>query len=287
MQDALNLFDRNLLRKRRARAARDWAAHDFLKREAVARVAERIDEIRRDFPLALDLGGHQGEMAQALRAHPRVGHIVTADLSEAMARRAPRPACVCDEELLPFAPESFDLVTSVLSLHHVNDLPGVLIQLRQALKADGALIAVLYGANSLRELRSSLIHAAALGFGLSPRLSPLVEIRDAGALLQRAGFALPIVDNDLLTIEYQTAPGLLKDLRGMGETHLLKGHLRPMQRDYLAATLDHYETHHRNAEGYVTASVEFITLTGWKPHPSQPQPLKPGSATQSLKNALS
>lgn len=276
MDNSGNIFNRALYRKRRERAAADWQTYNFLKTEASDRLADKLADITRRFPLMLDVGSHAGELTAL--AKDRADIIIRTDLAAAM-----QPDVVCDEELIPFPDDIFDAVVSALSLHHVNDLPGTLIQLRQCLKPDGLFLAVLPGASTLKELRESITHASAEhGFALAPRLSPLVEIRDAGALLQRAGFALPVVDSETVTVEYDSVWKLLKDLQGMGESNVLlaqhKGLTSPRQ---LAAIVAEYETRFGEA-GPVPATFEFITLTGWKPHSSQQQPAKRGSGKITL-----
>jgi SAM-dependent methyltransferase len=279
-EDNSKIFNRILLAKRRNRAAAGWGEHNFLKREAAMRLADSLSDVKRSFALALDLGCHRGELAKALRG--RAQTLIGCDFAEAMG-----PQVVCDEELLPFAPDTFDLVISALSLHHVNDLPGTLIQILKSLKPDGLFLAILPGANTLKELRASITGASAEhGFALSPRLSPLIEVRDAGALLQRAGFALPVVDSDMITVEYDTAFKLMEDLRGMGEGNVLIEQRKTLtSRLQLAAIADYYRAHFSDGKA-VKASFEFITMIGWKPHASQQKPAQRGSGKVNLKQVL-
>ena len=274
------IFNRSLLKKRRTRHAAQWAGHDFLKREAAARIADALLDVKRNFTFALDLGCHKGEVAEAISN--RVPSLVGCDLAHAMS-----PELVCDEERLPFAPDSFDLVVSALSLHHVNDLPGTLIQIRQVLKPDGLFIAILFGASTLRELRTSITGAAAEhNVALSPRVAPMIEVRDAGSLLQRAGFALPVVDSDMITVEYDHPLKLMHELRAMGESNILLEQRKTFTpRTEMALVTDYYQSRFGKG-GIIPASFEFITMTGWKPHASQPQPKKRGSGTVNLKNIL-
>ncbi len=264
--DNSKMFDRPLTRQRRERAAAQWGEYNFLKREGAVRIGERLEEFLRGFPVALDLGCHHGEVAEEIKGKGGIETLFQCDLSHAMAKQARGLRAVCDEEFLPFAPNSFDLVISDLSLHHVNDLPGALIQIRHALKPDGLFLGVLPGANSLAELRESITGAAVEhGFGLSPRLSPLIEVRDAGALLQRAGFAMPVADAETVTVEYDHAWKLMQDLRGMGESNvLLARDKRFTPRSHLAAITHYYQTHFARPEGTVPATFEFVTMTGWK-----------------------
>lgn len=279
MENGSKLFNRRLYHQRRHRAAAQWDKYNFIKQEAAERLADRLADIARTFPMALDLGCHGGEVGKAISE--KVGRLWSADSVAAM-----RPAVVCDEELLPFADGVFDLVTSALSLHHVNDLPGALIQIRRCLKEDGLFLAVIPGANTLRELRTAITQVSAeQAYPLWPRLSPMVEIRDAGALLQRAGFSLPVVDSDMITVEYDSAWDLLRDLRGMGESNvLLAQHKGFTSRSHLAAIVAAYEQ--RFTGGSVPATFEFITLTAWRPHSSQQRPAARGSGQINLGDVL-
>ncbi|MFQ5783751.1 MAG: methyltransferase domain-containing protein [Alphaproteobacteria bacterium] len=288
MSDAVTVFDRAAVRHHRDRAAACFGAHDFLFREVAKRLAERLDDIRRDFPAALDLGCHAGAFAGALAGRGGVARLVQADLSPAMLARARGLRVAADEELLPFAGASFDLVASVLSLHWVNDLPGALAQLCRALRPDGLLLAALFGVGTLGELREAFAAAEiAAEAGLSPRLSPFVEVRDAGALLLRAGFALPVVDVDTIAVSYPDALALMRDLRGMGETNaLVERSRRPTPRATIAAVAAAYAKRFAGADGRIPATFEVVYLTAWAPHASQQRPLRPGSAQARLADAL-
>ncbi len=290
MGDPINIFDRRLLRRRRDRAAAGFADHDFLVREVAARLADRLDDITRRFPCVLDLGCHDGTFGRALAGRGGIETLVQADLSPVMAARARAggPALVLDEEALPFAETSFDAVFSLLGLHWVNDLPGALIQIRRALKPDGLLLAAMFGGDTLIELRQSLMQAEidTVG-GAGPRVSPFAELRDAGGLLQRAGFALPVVDADTVTVTYADPLALMRDLRGMGETNAV--HDRPRQtlrRDTFARAAEIYRDRFTQADGRIPATFQIITLTAWAPAASQQQPLAPGTAKSRLADAL-
>ena len=286
--DAMDIFDRRLLRRRRDRAAGGLAAHDFLFREAAERLADRLDDIRRRFPLALDLGCHGGEFGRALAGRGGVETLIQCDLSPAMARRAGGLAVAADEEFLPFAGGRFDLVASCLSLHWVNDLPGALLQIREALKPDGLFLAVFLGGETLRELRQALLEAEAeTEGGVSPRVSPFADLRDAAGLLQRAGFALPVADCDTVSVTYPDALALMRDLRGMGESNAVQARRRGFsRRDTLALAAARYAERFAAPDGRVPATFQFLYLTGWAPHESQPQPRQPGSARHRLADAL-
>jgi NADH dehydrogenase [ubiquinone] 1 alpha subcomplex assembly factor 5 len=288
MATRLDLFDRRAVRRQRERAAATLPSHDFLFREAAARLAERVDEVRRTFPVALDLGAHGGMLADALQGRGGIATLVESDLSFAMARRGQALRVVADEEFLPFAPASFDLALSCLSLHWVNDLPGTLLQLRHALKPDGLLLVSLLGGDTLYELRRALLEAEAeTADGASPRVSPFADVREAGALLQRAGFALPVIDSDTITVSYPDALALMRDLRGMGEANALSERRRGFtRRAVLLRAAECYQAQFADTQGRIPATFRIVTLTAWAPHSTQPKPLRPGSAAARLAEAL-
>ncbi|MBV8407021.1 MAG: methyltransferase domain-containing protein [Alphaproteobacteria bacterium] len=286
--DPLLVFDRSLLRKRRERAARAWGRADFLKREIAERLVERLDDIKRLFPLALDLGAHGDEVAQALAGRGSVERLVRLDLAIGFARRSNGPAVVADEECLPFAPASFDLVLSAMALHWVNDLPGALVQINRVLKPDGLLLAAMLGGATLWQLRQALAAAESeIEGGLSPRVSPFADLRDAAGLLQRAGFALPVADSETIDVEYDSALSLMRDLGAMGESNLaVERRCGFTRRATLLRAAEVYGERFAARSGRVTASFEVLYLHGWRPHASQPKALTPGSAAQRLADAL-
>jgi NADH dehydrogenase [ubiquinone] 1 alpha subcomplex assembly factor 5 len=288
MADSMIVYDRRRLRSRRDRAASGLAQHDFLYREVADRVADRLSDVRRSFALALDLGCHTGMLRAMLNGRGGIATLVHCDLSPGMAAVAPAPSVAGDEEALPFAAASFDLVLSVLSLHWVNDLPGALAQIRRALKPDGLFLAALLGGQTLKELRRALAEAEiGLEGGLSPRISPFVDVRDAGNLLQRAGFALPVADAETITVTYPNPLALIGDLRGMGEANVVVERRRHFsRRATIVDTLARYRDHYGDEDGRVPATFEVIYLTAWAPDPSQPRPLRPGSARDRLAAAL-
>lgn len=288
MSDPMTVFDRRTVTRHRDRAAALPGEAGFLHAEIAARLAERLDDIRRHFPLALDLGCRTGELSRHLTAAANVGTVIGCDLSEGMARRAGAPAAVADEERLPFADGGLDLIASSLSLHWVNDLPGALIQIRRALKPDGLFLGALLGGETLYELRIALFEAElAEEGGVSPRVSPLADLRDAAGLLQRAGFALPVADRDRITVTYPNALALMGDLRGMGETNAT--HIRRKtftRRATLGRASALYAEKFGAADGRIPATFDVLYLAGWAPDAAQPQALTPGSARQRLANAL-
>ena len=285
------LFDRALHRKRLDRAAAGFGGADFLQRRAAADLVERLEVIMRDFPRAVDLSARNGAFRDALAVSPaaeRVGLLVEADLSGAMLAGRDGPRLVLDEEALPFAPESLDLIVSTLGLHWTNDVVGALVQIRRALKPDGLFLGAFLGGSTLTELRQALTEAESelLG-GAGSRVSPFADSRDAASLLQRAGFALPVADVDRVNVSYEHPLRLMADLRQMGETNVLADrHPRALTRALIARAGEIYAERFAGPDGRVPATFEIVTLTGWAPHASQQQPLRPGSARMRLADAL-
>jgi SAM-dependent methyltransferase len=263
------LFDRALHRKRLDRAARDFANADFLQRRAAWDVAERLAPIMRSFPLAVDLSARGGAFREALAAEApdRVDVLIEADLSHRMLARRGGLRVVADDERLPFADASLDLIVSTLGLHWTNDVVGALIQARRALKPDGLFIGAFLGGVTLTELRQSLVAAEAeiLG-GAGSRVSPFADVADAAGLLQRAGFALPVADVDTVTVTYDHPLKLVFDLRQMGETSVLaERHPRKLTRALLERAFELYFQRFAQDDGRVPATFEIVTLTGWAP----------------------
>ena len=261
------LFDRALHAKRLDRAARGYANADFLQRRAALDVAERLAPILRSFPLAVDLSARAGAFSQALAdvAPGRVGTLIEADLSHPMLAGRAGPRLVADEERLPFADASLDLVVSTLGLHWTNDVVGALIQIRRALKPGGLFIGAFLGGITLTELRQSLVAAESeiLG-GAGSRVSPFADLRDAAGLLHRAGFKEPVADVDTVTVTYEHPLKLFLDLRQMGETAVLADrHPRKLTRALLARTAELYAERFAGPDGRIPATFEIITLTGW------------------------
>jgi len=282
------IFDRALLAQRRARAAGAMASADFLLKEVAADFADRLAMIKRDFARAVDLGGHTGLVADAIGRLANVGMVIRTERCEALLAGRPGAKLVCDEELLPFAPESLNLVVSGLTLQWVNDLPGTLAQIAAALKPDGLFLAALLGGDTLYELRQALTAAESeTRGGASPRVSPFIEVRELGALLQRAGFALPVADTDRLTARYADMFELMGELKAMGATNVLSERSRvPLPRGVLLRAAEIYAERFAGTDGRIPATFEIVTATGWRPHDSQQKPLRPGSARMRLADAL-
>jgi SAM-dependent methyltransferase len=269
------IFDRKLLRLRQARA-RAFGPETFLVDRVAEELGERLSAVLRQFERAADVGTPTDAVRRVLAASGKVVAVYGADHVTA------------DEEALPFADGSLDLAVSALALQFVNDLPGTLIQIRRALKPDGLLLAALLGGDTLIELREAFAEAEAeIEGGVSPRVAPFADVRVLGALLQRAGFALPVVDSDRLTVRYDSVFDLMKDLRRMGATNILSERRRtPLKRATLAKMAEIYARRFADADGRVRATFEVAWLSGWAPHESQQKPLKPGTATQRLADAL-
>ncbi len=278
------VFDRALVRARRTAAlARSGGAADFLSAAVIPELADRLSLITRRFSASVVLAAGARQFATALGMPERIGLPLAADVTD-----HPGADLVCDEEALPFAQGSLDCIISGLTLHWVNDLPGALIQMRRALRPDGLLLAAMFGGDTLSELRTSLLLAEAQSSsGASPRVSPFLDIRDAGALLQRAGFALPVVDADRLTVRYADPLTLMRDLKAMGAGNaLVSRSRRPLRRSVLMDACEAYVQQFSDPDGRVRATFQIIYLIGWAPHENQQKPLRPGSAKARLADAL-
>lgn len=284
----IRIFDLSAVRQHRARAATSRRRADFLFLEAAERLADRLEDLRRRFPCALDLGSRDGTLSRVLHGRGGIEWLVAADAALAFAKAAPPPRLVAEAEALPFAPAAFDLVLSNLTLHWTNDLPGALLQLRRMLKPDGLLLASLFGGDTLDELRRVLMEAEiAEEGGVSPRISPFADLRDLGALLQRAGFALPVIDSDTIEVTYADALALMRDLRWMGESNAVALRRRNFtRRATLLRAAELYREGVVRADGRIPARFQIITLTAWAPHETQQKPLAPGSAAARLADAL-
>lgn len=288
-QQAPQLFDTHLLPARRDRAARLGfsGGADFLHREAAALLAERLGDVMRGFSDAVVIGSGGGIHAGALAGRVDPRRIVQVETSPARAGAA-GVAPVAGLDPLPLEEGTFDLAVSAFELHWANDPLGQLVQLRRALRPDGLMMAVLFGGRTLHELRASLAEAEVeTTGGLSPRVAPMGEVRDLGALLQRAGFAMPVADTERLSVSYETPLHLMRELRAMGETSVLTGRRRqPLRRETLARACSVYAENFPAADGRIAATFELVFLTGWAPAEGQPRALRPGSASTRLADAL-
>ncbi len=282
------IFDRKLLTLRRARASGGAENHDFLLRHAAEELMSRLDTVKREFRVVLNLGASHS-IASAFYARKLSGALlVSSDPCLPLLKRCPGLKVAADEEVLPFGDGRLDLVLSVLALHFVNDLPGTFVQIRRALKPDGLFLGALLGGDTLRELREAFLAAdIEMTGGASPRVMPVADVRDYGALLQRAGFGLPVADSERLTVTYPDVLALLQDLRRMGAANILVERSRkPLRRSVLARMSAIYHERFGLSGGRIPATFEIIYLTGWAPHESQQKPLTPGSAKVRLADAL-
>ncbi|MCO5091395.1 class I SAM-dependent methyltransferase [Bosea sp. (in: a-proteobacteria)] len=280
MSDQGLVFDRALGRLRLKRALAGGYP-DFLLQRAAGDLAERLGAVLRQFAVAADLGTPLPVVAPILAG--RAGRLWR------MAEAEGAPAdLVGDLEGLPFAAETLDLAVSLLALHGINDLPGALVQIRRALRPDGLFMGCLLGGRSLQELRQALLEAESETMGgVSPRVAPFADLRDLGGLLQRAGFALPVVDSEIVTVRYPDAFGLLGDLRAMGWANALVARRKaPLRRETLLRAAALYAERFADPDGRLPATFEFVWLSGWAPHESQQKPLRPGSAKARLADAL-
>lgn len=270
MSSVPHIFDHKARALRTARAART-ASPSFLVLEAAAGVAERAGAANRIFRNALDVGSADTAFA------------LTKPLAQNWTR-ATFPA----SEIMDVPSQTFDLAVSVLALHAVNDLPGLLIQIRRALQPDGLFVGALFSGDTLKELRESLAAGEEeISGGASPRVAPLADVRDLGGLLQRAGFNLPVADTERTVVRYRRFETLVSDLRAAGETNVLASRVRkPLRRDVVAASLAQYTANHAEEDGRLRATFDIAYLTGWTPHGSQQKPLAPGSAKTRLADAL-
>jgi len=281
------VFDRVLLAQRRRRACALGPVVFLLDRVAED-MAERLAAVRRAFDVVVDLGTPTDAVRRALLAAGAIGRVIAA-APRAAARADERTSVVvADEEQLPFGDASLDLVVSGLALQFVNDLPGALVQIRRALKPDGLFLAALVGGDTLTELRQAFAAAEAeVEGGASPRVVPFADVRTMGALLQRAGFALPVTDVDRVVVRYDSPLRLMHDLRRMGATNVLAERRRSgLRRQTLRRLVEIYAERFADADGRLRASFDIVWLSGWAPHESQQQPLRPGSARMRLADAL-
>jgi SAM-dependent methyltransferase len=281
MADPPRIFDRSLVRQRRRRSLP--TAVNFLNEIIAADLADRIRILNRPLQTMAIHGGASPLLKfQAGKLRPGA-RIIASDL---IARA--EIDLIFDDELLPFAPQSLEAFISVLGLESANDVPGILAQIRHALRPDGVFLCAVLGGDTLSELRQAWLAAeASLIGGTSPRVAPFIYVREWGALLQRAGFALPVVDADRRTVRYEDVFGLMHDLRRLGLANAMTARSRrPLSRRLLSAVVQAYRERYSTADGRISATFEIIYLTGWAPHESQQKPLRPGSAAMRLAEAL-
>ncbi len=284
----MQIINRQLLLKRkmqsRVSGAQALKDNQFLLENAQMDLLERLKLVIRDFDIAVHLGGYNGSFARMAKPYKIASHCFTIENLSSNAQDI-----IADDEILPLKHNAVNLVTSSLSMQFVNDLPGVLAQIKNCLKPDGLFIANLIGGTSLYELRTSFLQAEAeLTGGASPRILPFIDVQQMGSLLQRAGFALPVVDMDSLSVKYNTMFDLIKDLRAMGATNCLLSarDAKPLTRTVIARAAEIYSEQFANDTGRISAQFDIMNIIGWSPHESQQKPLKPGSATNKLADFL-
>ena len=280
----VEIFDRKIVRLRREKIASDFQKYDFLNREITNRLIDNIQDIKRAFNYVLNIGCHSPTIID----HFNRSFIIDQDLSYNMAANAECSKIQADEEFLPLKDQSLDLVISCLNLHWVNDLPGALIQTKRCLKPDGLFLGAFLGGETLTELRQSMLKADMdYHGGISPHISPFIDVRDAGSLMQRAGFALPVVNIERITATYSDAFSLMKELKGMGKNNALVKRQRTLTSPRLMLKVaKYYHADFALENGKIPATFDIIYLQGWTPHESQQKPLKPGSGNMFLKDAL-
>lgn len=279
------MFDKTLQNLRLARAkSRFKAGDDFLMSAASAECIERLSLVSREFDNAIALYGRSPMLWQAMSETPQIKNVMRVETEHSLGNTDH----IGPPENIDLPPDSTDLVIAPLTLHWSNDLPGSLIQLRQILRPDGLLLATLPGVDTLHELRDSLLRAESeITGGAAQRIDAFTDIRDAGSLLQRAGFALPVVDQEVITVRYDTPLDLIRDLRTFGATfHVEEAKRPPLTRAVVARMMELYAENHADDDGRIRASFSFVSLSGWVPHDSQQKPLKPGSAKTKLADAL-
>jgi SAM-dependent methyltransferase len=287
MRQAPRLFEQALIRTRLARAIAAGGP-DFLLQRAADDLADRLALVLRHFATVLDLGTPGPHAAHVIAQSGLATTLLRAAPVDVALKPGPWQGCVADAGLLPFGDRSLDAVISLLALQSVDDLPGSLVQIRRALRPDGLFLACLIGGTSLSELRESFADAEMeIEGGISPRVAPFADLRDLGGLLQRAGFALPVTDVDQVTLRYSSALALMRDLKAMGAANaLIERRREPLRRATLLRAIEIYQQRFADPDGKVRATFELVWISGWSPDPSQQKPLKPGSATTKLADAL-
>lgn len=289
MSDPQQVCDTNLLIARRNRWAGHARTHDFLLRRCAEDLRDRLSTVTRTFSRALVLGAYHGIVSDELKKLSAIDWLISAETADRLRQQCRGPTVSADIEWLPFQAASLDLIVSPLSLQFVNDLPGALAQVRRALKNDGLFMAAMIGGESLTELRQSWLQAEAeISDGAAPRIVPFADIRDLGALLQRAGFALPVVDTDRITVTYETPLALMNELRAMAASNPLIDRSRtPVTRSIVLRAAEVYQDNFGNPDsGRIPATFDIMWLTAWAPDASQQKPLAPGSARVRLADAL-
>lgn len=281
----ISIFDKESLLRKRSRAIKTFSQHDFLHQWSKNQLMDRLSDINRDFNVAVAIGSR---CPIESTDHDKIKSSIVTDITRQTISQCTSDYIIADEEFLPFAPKSLDLVISNLNLHTVNDLPGCLLQIRHALKNDGLFLASMLGGETLHELRKIMMEVELEIYGgVTPRISPFADKPQMGDLLQRAGYTLPVVDSDIITVTYDNIFKLYSDLRGMGETNIVSARRKTIdQKNFFMRVAEKYQSAHAESDGRIIASFEVIFLLGWSPDESQQKPLRPGSAKHSLAEAL-
>ncbi len=274
------VFDKKSIQRKRNRAAETIDQHNFLFDWALKQIQERLEPIKRDYPLALQIGNRT--KIENLSEF-KIQKLFTTDTASQLNSNI-----IADEEILPFKSNSFDLVLSPLNLHSNNDLPGTLSQIQNTLKPDGLFVAALLGGETLHELRQTFQRVEMqLSNGLSPRVFPFADMPQMGALMQRANFNLPVIDSEKVTVTYDNIFKLMHDVRMMGEGNVIIDRNKSFtSRTFFQLAGQHYQDNFTESDGRIHATFEVIFILGWKPHESQQKPLRPGSAKNRLSDAL-
>lgn len=282
------IFDPKLLTTRKLRALnQNVEGADFLMRRVAGDLAERLATIERRFSNAAAIFSLTSDAAKAVMESGKAAMVSRIETAPQLLDTT-FDGLVTEPERLPLEPENIDLAVSLLSMHEINDLPGLLYQIRIALKPDGLFLGAMAGGGTLQELREALLQAEMeVSGGASPRVNPFADVRDTGGLLQRAGFALPVTDVETLTVRYDSMFALMRDLRSMGATNsLAERSRRPASRQMFMRAAEIYQEQFSDPDGRIRATFNIVWMSGWAPHESQQKPLKPGSATVSLASAL-
>lgn len=285
----IEIFNRRLVKERRNRFAKHLRQYNFLHNWVGEQIADRLDDIKREFPSTLLMSARCDDaITDKIVESGKITSVLSMDLSSKMVSAFSGKAFVADEELLPIKENSLDAAVSILNLHTINDLPGALIQINRALKPDGVFIGSMFGGETLFELREALNHAEMkLKGGMSPRVAPFADMQQMASLMQRGGYALPVVDSEIIKISYNSMFDLMKDIRFMAEANSISARAKTLtSRSIMMEAAQYYDENFAEGNGKVYASFEVIFLIGWAPHESQQQPLRPGSAQNSLASAL-
>jgi len=280
------IFDSRTLLKHRARAGRSFKLHDFMMQEVAKRLTERLLETNRNFDTGVGICWQHKILHEAINSVGKINNFI--GYRNSKSTNSEINQIISETELLPLAPNSVDLIVSLLDWHWVNDFPGILSQSLTALKADGLMLGAMFGGETLNELRSVLLEAEIITTGgVTPRVSPFVNVETVGNLLSRVGFALPIVDTDNIKVTYPNALKLMHEIRGMGESNCLIERCKNFTRkDTLLKAADLYQNKFGTKDGKITATFQIIFITAWAPHKSQPKPLRRGSGKYPLESAI-